>query len=1136
MKTTIFPEKGCPADGGDEPKIFQVAVDSPVPSYFSYLAPPGLNAEVGQMVRVPLARREVLGYVMAPGQPPPAGGRTYKLKEILEIVVPEPLFNREMAELVDFVSDYYFYPPGLCVKEILPGGLSPKLRTGLRLTEAGLAAAAGLGEGDGGGQARLNSGVFSEALKSPGKSGRKSAASGRSPAGPGADPASGMEALLDLDLDAIIDAEFAALAEAGSEAGPGAGSDMSAGAPAAGAGERDAAPGSPAVLSPEKTSEKTSEKTAKKTSEKPSAKPAGKPRPAGVPDILARLGRPGGSEPPWMRDDYRDDEAPPPGGPESAGSPDGSAGGGGGPGPGFGRGSFSGPEDDGGSYMGVPPPSFSSSSSSSPPSPPLSAMELLGLLAGRHPEAAPMTELAPYKTQARLLVSEGLAEVVRSLDSRGAGFSYEWYLSPAAGAKTILSPPDKRTPARLGPKEKILWDLIKDAPPTPLGHFRQVLPKNILVQARSLAAKGLVVMERRERFRDDPDRALEVAPSGVETLTPDQEAALREIGGALANRDGRGFLLFGVTGSGKTEVYLRAAARALDMGLGVLWLAPEIALTMGLEGRVRERFPSLPVSVLHSALTPGQRHDHWRAILRGGRRLVIGARSAVFAPMSDVGLVVVDEEHDWAYKQDDGLRYHGRDLAAWRAGKAGAVLILGSATPSLESYQRARDGKLTLLRLTGRPGSSVMPEVTIVDRRGQRPGGARDHLAPLVRARLRETFEAGEQALMFINRRGLANAAMCFSCGQTLKCPHCSLSLTLHSDLDKGLRVLDDEGDDGWGLGPYSGDYHPDGRSQIPPPAPPPAGGPVPAPDGKGGAGGAGAENDAAGGSAPGGGSLEIGPENLLVCHGCGHRARPPKLCPACKSRLFRYLGVGTESLQREIEKSFGKKGLRLDTDSARARGGLKTILDGFARGEADFLVGTQMAAKGHDFSNLTLVGVVDADLGLNVADFRAAERTYQLLSQVSGRAGRRERPGRVYIQTRNPEHYSMTSARDHDYEAFYENEIAVRREFGYPPFARMALVRISGPDEAQVAAGAEKAAEAGRAVVGDADPELLEIYGPAPCPMTRLREKYRHQMMLRSVSAAERHRVLRAWIPGLRKKLPAELVLTVDVDPYSLL
>jgi primosomal protein N' (replication factor Y) len=591
-------------------------------------------------------------------------------------------------------------------------------------------------------------------------------------------------------------------------------------------------------------------------------------------------------------------------------------------------------------------------------------------------------------------------------------------------------------------------------------------------------------MERRERFRDDPDRALVVSHQRVERLTPDQEAALSEIGPAVDAGGAKGFLLFGVTGSGKTEVYLRAAERALAAGRGVLWLAPEIALTMGLEGRLKERFPTLPMSVLHSGLTPGQRHDHWLAISRGRSRLAIGARSAVFAPMGDLGLVIVDEEHDWAYKQDDGLRYNGRDLAAWRAREAGAVLILGSATPSLESYHGSRTGRLRLLRMDSRPGQAVLPEVRLLDRRGE-PKGGRAAIAPEARSALKETFERGEQALMFINRRGLANFPMCLSCGETLRCPHCDLTLSLHSR-GGDPRASFDEREDG--------------------------------------------------GTSEEGAHAPLGPGHRLICHGCGYRAYPPSECPKCQSRLVRYLGVGTESLKKLVERDFGGKGLRLDTDIARVKGGLKGILESFARGEADFLVGTQMAAKGHDFERLTMVGVVEADLGLNVADFRAAERTFQLLSQVSGRAGRRERPGVVYIQTRVPGHYSMTAARDHDYETFFQNEIAIREELGYPPFARLALVRLAGPVEREVSDAAERAAEAARRLIGEAPPEELELFGPAPAPVSKLRERYRHQMMLRSRTASERHRILRAWIPEARKRLPADVIMTVDVDPYNLL
>ncbi|MDR1487644.1 MAG: primosomal protein N' [Deltaproteobacteria bacterium] len=820
-------------------EIFEVAVDSPAPALYSYLAPPGVEVAVGQMVRVPFAGRELLGYVMGRGPQDAAAAKNFKLKTISQVVVTEPLFGEEMTRLINFVSSYYLYPPGLCVKEILPGGLSPKLKVFVNLTDKGLL------------ESSLNPGEALTALES---------------------------------------------------------------------------------------------------------------------------------------------------------------------------------------------------------------------LKASHPEGTPIKKLSAVRSGVKKLLSLGLADYRYVLDSRGSGFSYEMYLTAA---------PNPTYCGRLGPMEQKLWELVKDAPATPISHYRNIF-SNPLVQARSLAAKGLIEVETREKFRDDPQRAIFYRLKDIDCLTSDQQNALEAIEASIQAHRQKGFLLFGVTGSGKTEVYLRAAEKCLLQGRSVLWMAPEIALTMGLEGRLKERFPTLSISVLHSRLTAGQRHDHWVNLKRGVSKIALGARSAIFAPVENLGLIVVDEEHDWAYKQDDGLRYHGRDLAAWRAKDSGAVLLLGSATPSLESFQGAKTGRLTLLRLSSRPGKAVLPEVVLVDRRGEERGG-RSAISPQVGKTLRETFDRGEQALMFINRRGSANMPLCLSCGHCLKCPHCSLSLTLHTHLEEHPSDADDT-------------------------------------------------------AAP------LNQESLLVCHGCGYRARPAKNCPQCGSALVRYLGVGTESLIKLVEKGFGKKGLRLDTDSAKVKGGLKDILESFSKGEADFLVGTQMAAKGHDFSSLTMVGVVEADLGLNVADFRAAERTFQLLSQVSGRAGRGDKPGKVFIQTRNPDHYTMATVQSHDYEAFFQNEIELRLELGYPPFARMALVRLIGPIEREVSDLSELAAQKARDLIGDVPPQELEIFGPAPAPITKLREKYRYQMMIRSKTALERHRLLTAWLPQVRKILPPDVALTVDVDPYNLL
>ncbi|MDR2354308.1 MAG: primosomal protein N', partial [Deltaproteobacteria bacterium] len=658
---------------------------------------------------------------------------------------------------------------------------------------------------------------------------------------------------------------------------------------------------------------------------------------------------------------------------------------------------------------------------------------------------------------------QGLAKFFYEFSGKGLNFSYEYYVSP------VEDPPLKLP--RLGKNEKKFWELIIDAPATPLSHFRNFF-NDALQIARSLVKKQLIVMEKHEVSRDDPNRAINLTHGAVNELTQEQQEALKAI--TLAQEEGRGqnFLLFGVTGSGKTEVYLRAAQKALSMGKGVLWLAPEIALTMGLETRVRS-LEGAEVAVLHSKLSPGERHDHWLNLTRGRARVALGARSAVFAPLHNLGLIVVDEEHDWAYKQEDGLRYNGRDLALWRAKENNAVLILGSATPSLESFYGTQTGRLTLLEMKSRPQGAVLPEVTICDRRGA-PRGAKV-ISRILRESMLTAFAKKEQALLFINRKGYSSLPICLSCGAPLKCPHCSLTLTLHGPLGEKNFPADGE-------------------------------------------------------------AVPVTPESVLVCHGCGFRAKPRHSCPECGQGIVRYLGVGTEKLQELVETDLRAKGLRMDALSTRKKGGIKSILESFGRGEVDFLVGTQMAAKGHDFSNLTVVGVVDADIGLNMPDFRASERTYQLLSQVSGRAGRAEKRGKVIIQTLNPEHYSLVAAKNHDYFDFFENEIKIREELGLPPFGRLALIRFSGENEEEVIFSCEKAGEMLRSLCEGYPEGALEVLGPAPSPISRLKERFRYQIMFRSQTVQDRHRVLRAFLPDFRKSLKKTVIFTVDIDPYHLI
>ena len=845
--------------------LAQVAVEAAVASLYTYLAPPPLapDLKVGQTVLVPLGSRRSVGYVL--DLKPAAGPLSGRLKPIIEIISPEPLFGPSLSRLISFLAGYYFYPPGLCAKEILPGGLSPALDK--RLCAA---------ENPGAGASTLIS-------KRPSVLGQLPSSNGPLVGVNGQWPLLGEEAELGLRL---------------TEAGQ-----------------------------------------------------------AGLP--------------------------------------------------------FKELEKEG------------------------------------------------YGPAIKKLLASGRAVTRYRLAQRGPRSAAEWWLGPAPQIPDPLP--------RLGPSARELWDLVKDGPPKPLSYYATYI-KTPLAKGRALAEKGLAVLTQKEIFRDDPDRAIFDDRAPVPNLSPQQEAALTAVKSALDSGRHQGFLLFGVTGSGKTEVYLRAAAAALEQGREVLWLAPEIGLTMGLEGLLKQRFSAERVAVLHSGLTPAQRHDQWLRIRRGLAPVVVGARSAVFAPLENLGLVVVDEEHDWAYKQDDGLRYNGRDLARLRAAEAGAALILGSATPSFETYQAAREGRLSLLKMTERPGSAVLPQVELLDQ-GAEPSRHRAPLSAVLKKRLGETLARGEQALLFVNRRGMANLPICLKCGEVLKCPHCSRTLTLHgsgAESEDGLAAVE--------------------RSQV------------------------------------------------LICHSCGYRADPPKACPSCLSPLFRYFGVGTEKLLKLAADYFPEvRGSRLDTDSVRRRGGLKSILAGFAKGDYNLLVGTQMAAKGHDFPNLTLVGVVDADLGLNLPDFRAAERTFQLLSQVSGRAGRAEAPGTVLVQTLTPRHPVLQAVAAHDYEAFFEHEIQARAELGYPPFGRLALIRLSGPDEAELNHLAETLAEIGRPLARELGPGL-DLMGPVPSPIAKIKDRYRVQFLIRSSSVTTRHQLLSQWLPKARAALPAGLRLAVDVDPYHLL
>ena len=580
-------------------------------------------------------------------------------------------------------------------------------------------------------------------------------------------------------------------------------------------------------------------------------------------------------------------------------------------------------------------------------------------------------------------------------------------------------------------------DLVRDRP-------------GLRTAVQALEKAGIVRMEEERAMRSP--KVMEGGSARAFSLTDAQRAALDEVLPAVEARRYTAFLLSGVTGSGKTEVYFRAAEAALGMDRGVLILTPEIALTPFLVRAAAARFGPT-VAVIHSELSAGERHDQWWRIRERETRVVIGARSAVFAPVDDLGLIVVDEEHESSYKQDESPRYHARDVGVMRATLEGIPVILGSATPSVESYTNAKRGKYRLLELPARIGAQGMARVEVVDRREMLKAGSDPILAPVLREALEARLVRGEQALVLLNRRGYATSLLCRECGMQASCPNCSVLLTLHQ---RGRNV---------------------------------------------------------------------------ECHYCGHQAPTPTACGACKGEYLRLSGHGTEKVVDAVQAALPKARVeRLDRDLAVRRGAVQKVLASFEAGETDILVGTQMIAKGHDFPRVTLVGVIDADVGLGLPDFRAAERTFQLLTQVAGRAGRADLAGEVILQSHLPDHYALRFACAQDYASFYEREMEFRRTMAYPPVAALVNVVFRSRDADQAAGAAEKLAERVRT---DA-PGRFRVLGPAFAPLARLRQEHRFQVLLKGDRASMREAVRRALVDQFGAvRWPG---VAVDVDPLTVL
>jgi primosomal protein N' (replication factor Y) len=649
---------------------------------------------------------------------------------------------------------------------------------------------------------------------------------------------------------------------------------------------------------------------------------------------------------------------------------------------------------------------------------------------------------------------------------------------------------------KLPKRQQDVWNIVEERREILLAELLE-LAETTAATVRKLEDRGLVEISS-EISERDPYARETILPTQNIVLNPAQSVALEKIKAAMDEQKSEvrsqkseagnpasdlrpltsTFLLHGVTGSGKTEIYLQALAHALEQGKGAIVLVPEISLTPQTVERFKARFSSgklqTLVAVLHSHLSAGERHDEWHKIRQGRARIVIGARSAIFAPVEPLGLIIVDEEHETSYKQEEAPRYHARDVAIMRGQMENAVVVLGSATPSMESFYNYKRGKFTLLELPERVDDQKMPHVRVVD---MRQAAHKEKGTPLFSPQLKEAInqrlDKGEQTILFLNRRGYSTSLQCPKCGYVCNCPNCSLALTFHRQ------------------------------------------------------------------------------EQKLACHICGHVEKVPLVCPneKCRNPAIRFSGTGTQRVEETLAKLFPKARIkRMDADTMKRKDDYRKVLGDFRAGKTDILVGTQMIAKGLHFPNVTLVGIIYADLALHQPDFRAGERTFQLLTQVAGRAGRGDVEGEVFVQAFAPFHPAIQYARRHDFNGFYEQEIEFREQLKYPPVSRVALLTLKGRNEEKVKFSAEhlkKILESkvqspkSKAAAGETTLDIghwpldLIIAGPAPAPLLRAETFYRYQIMLRTRAMSALSRELARLIQSLA--LPEDVTLAVDIDPVNL-
>ncbi|MFF2499259.1 primosomal protein N' [Peribacillus sp. NPDC058075] len=624
--------------------------------------------------------------------------------------------------------------------------------------------------------------------------------------------------------------------------------------------------------------------------------------------------------------------------------------------------------------------------------------------------------------------------------------------------KSLLSPKELKEMAsamssHAKKQQELLQYFIEHQEPIPLKKLLELMNTSSGT-VKSLVSKGALAEMDQEIYRDPYENRV-FEKSTPFTLTAEQTVALKPIQEKIHHDEHDVFLLYGVTGSGKTEVYLQAIASVIEKGKEAIMLVPEISLTPQTVKRFKERFGE-QVAVMHSGLSVGEKYDEWRKIHRKEVKVVVGARSAVFAPFENLGLVIIDEEHESSYKQEETPRYHARDVAIERAKSYGCPVILGSATPTLESFARAKKNVYKLLTLSQRMNNNALPAVDIVDMREELRTGNRSMFSELLFTKLKDRLEKGEQTVLMLNKRGHSSFVMCRSCGLVINCPNCDISLTYHRFND------------------------------------------------------------------------------IMKCHYCGFEEGMPSACPECESEHIRFFGTGTQKVEEELAKILPEaRVIRMDVDTTSKKGSHERLLNAFGEGKADILLGTQMIAKGLDFPNITLVGVLSADTMLHLPDFRSSEKTFQLLTQVSGRAGRHQLPGEVVIQTYTPEHYSIELSAFQDYDAFYEREMHLRRQSHYPPYYYVVLITVSHEDLMKTVSVTEKITN----YLGSRLNRDSIVLGPVASPISRINNRYRYQCLIKYRRERDLNQHLRTLLEHYQKETAQnQLQISIDLNPQIMM